>query len=607
MATVGAAYEYQVTATDPQDETLTYAIQAGPSGMTIDPNSGLLRWTPAQVGQAPVTVAATDTDGAVATQSYTLTVKGPNHPPTISSQAGTSVTAGLTYHYDVQASDPDGDPLTYQLDSGPQGASIDSFGRLAWPTTAADVGSQSFQITVSDGRGGSVNQSFDVAVTADTEPPRSAWRSARNPADIGSSVTFVVSATDNVGVAGMMLTVGGTPVALDPQGRASLAVNTAGQLAVVATATDAAGNQGTATDSLLVINPVVTGASDGQPARPPQQRCHHRPGLDHGDGQRPQPALLHARGRLGGRHGLPSDRHRHLAGDQRRPGHARPDDDGQRPLHPPAHGHQCRRPHSDYGHEFQRDGQPQVRQFHPVIHRPDGPCLGHPDHCESHLRHAQRERERRTSATAGPSTTATRTCRRASPRRTTRPTVSSTRSSTARGSTSTLPGGQREGFTFEPIEGSAFLTTYFTPNFVPDPGVTDQLTVEGESSNQGDLAGFEDLAGQGGTITLFQQDDGSYADADDIPLQPGGRPLRRQVLRDDQGRDEVPDRRPLRPAGQRHRPQRESLDFSDAGISSSAGPAVTFSRDPQGRITAVTDPMGKQVLYQYDGRGTWSP
>src|SRR5262249_40398545 len=30
---------------------------------------------------------------------------------------------------------------------------------------------------------------------------------------------------------------------------------------------------------------------------------------------------------------------------------------------------------------------------------------------------------------------------------------------------------------------------------------------------------------------------------------------------------------------------------------------VTFERDPQGRITAVVDPMGERIAYQYDGKG----
>ncbi|MBV8281063.1 MAG: RHS repeat protein, partial [Candidatus Eremiobacteraeota bacterium] len=36
------------------------------------------------------------------------------------------------------------------------------------------------------------------------------------------------------------------------------------------------------------------------------------------------------------------------------------------------------------------------------------------------------------------------------------------------------------------------------------------------------------------------------------------------------------------------------------GLYSSTGKSVTFTRDTQGRIAAITDPMGNQMLYSYD-------
>src|SRR5262249_26256391 len=46
----------------------------------------------------------------------------------------------------------------------------------------------------------------------------------------------------------------------------------------------------------------------------------------------------------------------------------------------------------------------------------------------------------------------------------------------------TLPGGKREGFTFKPV--NEFIgDAIFQANFVPDSGVTDQLTVPGQTSN----------------------------------------------------------------------------------------------------------------------------
>jgi RHS repeat-associated protein len=46
-----------------------------------------------------------------------------------------------------------------------------------------------------------------------------------------------------------------------------------------------------------------------------------------------------------------------------------------------------------------------------------------------------------------------------------------------------------------------------------------------------------------------------------------------------------------------------SLTISANGITHSSGKSVTFTRDPQGRITAITDPNGKSNVYTYDADG----
>jgi hypothetical protein len=60
-------------ATDPDGDTLTFSLVAGPSGMTVDPGSGLLRWSPtaAQVGAQTVTLRVSDGVDA-ATQTHGL-------------------------------------------------------------------------------------------------------------------------------------------------------------------------------------------------------------------------------------------------------------------------------------------------------------------------------------------------------------------------------------------------------------------------------------------------------------------------------------------------------------------------------------------------------
>lgn len=46
-----------------------------------------------------------------------------------------------------------------------------------------------------------------------------------------------------------------------------------------------------------------------------------------------------------------------------------------------------------------------------------------------------------------------------------------------------------------------------------------------------------------------------------------------------------------------------ALNISSAGLTSTAGATVTFTRDASNRITKITDPMGQSLRYAYDGAG----
>ena len=45
-ATAGAPYTYQVKAHDPDGAVVVYTLDSGPQGMSIDPGTGVLAWTP---------------------------------------------------------------------------------------------------------------------------------------------------------------------------------------------------------------------------------------------------------------------------------------------------------------------------------------------------------------------------------------------------------------------------------------------------------------------------------------------------------------------------------------------------------------------------------
>ena len=74
-ATAREAYSYDVTATDPDGDTLVYSLTTSPTGMSISSSSGLISWTPteSQVGIHNITVDVSDTNLSVA-QSFNLSV-----------------------------------------------------------------------------------------------------------------------------------------------------------------------------------------------------------------------------------------------------------------------------------------------------------------------------------------------------------------------------------------------------------------------------------------------------------------------------------------------------------------------------------------------------
>jgi len=74
-AIVGEDYTYNVVATDPDRDVLTYSLITEPSGMVINGTSGVITWTPAAAGDFDVTVEVSDEGGLSDSQDFTITVK----------------------------------------------------------------------------------------------------------------------------------------------------------------------------------------------------------------------------------------------------------------------------------------------------------------------------------------------------------------------------------------------------------------------------------------------------------------------------------------------------------------------------------------------------
>jgi hypothetical protein len=78
--TAGKVYIYDVDATDPENQPLTFSLLQGPSGLNILSNNGMLYWIPkiGQVRGEPYKVLIQVFDGALAaTTSFAVTVQAP--------------------------------------------------------------------------------------------------------------------------------------------------------------------------------------------------------------------------------------------------------------------------------------------------------------------------------------------------------------------------------------------------------------------------------------------------------------------------------------------------------------------------------------------------
>ncbi|NLF33147.1 MAG: hypothetical protein GX591_19960, partial [Planctomycetes bacterium] len=168
-AYVSAGYAYDADAFDPDGDTLVYRLTESPAGMSIDPATGVIQWTPTaeQVGVHAVSLRVSD-GPLEAEQTFAVRAFAApgNHAPTIVSHPVRAVLAGTEYRYQVAAVDPDrGDAVAYVLlEPIPNGMSIDAqTGLITW---SSPVDNTVIGVRAADGRGGRDDQEFTLTVTS---------------------------------------------------------------------------------------------------------------------------------------------------------------------------------------------------------------------------------------------------------------------------------------------------------------------------------------------------------------------------------------------------------------------------------------------------------
>jgi hypothetical protein len=164
--TVGQTATFGVTATG----KAPLAYQWRKNGVNISGATSASYTTPATTladSGAKFSVVVSNSLGSATSNEATLTVTAANRPPVISAfspATPAAVPAGTTQAFSVEASDPDGDGLSYvwKLDGSTVPVTINT---MNYSPLAADAGVHTIVVTVSDGKGGSVSQTWAVTVT----------------------------------------------------------------------------------------------------------------------------------------------------------------------------------------------------------------------------------------------------------------------------------------------------------------------------------------------------------------------------------------------------------------------------------------------------------
>ena len=168
---LGQSYVFVPTVSDPDGDTLTFAVTNAPAWAAFDTATGTLSGTPSEgdIGtHAGIVIAVSDgRGGTAALPAFSITVGGPNSDPVIFGNPATAIDAYQFYVFVPTAIDPDEDTLTFSVTNAPSWADFDTTtGTLSGTPSNTDAGTyDNIVITVSDGFGGTASlPAFSITV-----------------------------------------------------------------------------------------------------------------------------------------------------------------------------------------------------------------------------------------------------------------------------------------------------------------------------------------------------------------------------------------------------------------------------------------------------------
>lgn len=155
-----------VNATDADGDTITYT-PTNPSHGALTGTAGNYVYTPlaAFQGTDQFSVVISDGKGGTATQAVTINVLEANEAPAVLSSQVARTTVNQPVTIVIEATDPDGDALTFETKNSTNGvATVGQNGIATFTPKAGFIGNGNFAVTIDDGNGNTSTLTVTVKV-----------------------------------------------------------------------------------------------------------------------------------------------------------------------------------------------------------------------------------------------------------------------------------------------------------------------------------------------------------------------------------------------------------------------------------------------------------
>ena len=197
----GSAGSGTVTATDVENDPLTFSVVGGPAhGSLVFNNDGTYTYTPDTDYSGPDNFTFRANDGSddsnAATVSITVT---PLNDPPVAQPGSLTTNEDVSASGAVTATDTEGDPLTYSLVSGPTNGTLvfNANGTFSYTPDANYFGSDSFTYRANDGTSNSNTATVSITINSINDAPVAANGSLTTDEDTPGSGTVNASDVEN--------------------------------------------------------------------------------------------------------------------------------------------------------------------------------------------------------------------------------------------------------------------------------------------------------------------------------------------------------------------------------------------------------------------------